>query len=70
MVDIVKIVVKYLNEPDADYAVNFGKNFLTPIFRIIISQCVDIGKEYIEKPTEFNRKALEAVKNAYSSSVW
>ncbi len=63
MVDIVKVVVKYLNEPDADYAVNFGKHFFISIFHIALSRCVDIGKEYIEKRAEFNRKALEAVKN-------
>jgi hypothetical protein len=29
LVDIVKAIVKHLDEPDADYAVNFGKNLFT-----------------------------------------
>lgn len=27
LVDVVRVVVKYMNEPDADYAVNFGTDF-------------------------------------------
>jgi hypothetical protein len=34
LVDVVKVVAKYLNEPDADYAVNFGKDFFISSFCI------------------------------------
>ena len=27
LVDVVKVLVKYMNEPDPDYAVNFGTDF-------------------------------------------
>lgn len=28
LVDVVRVLVKYMNEPDPDYAVNFGRDFL------------------------------------------
>jgi len=62
LVDVVKAIVKHLDEPDPDYAVNFGKNFLPLKFLHYFSCFVEIGKEYMDRRPEFNRKALEMVK--------
>jgi len=34
LVDVVKVIVKYLNEPDPDYADNYGKDFFISSFSI------------------------------------
>jgi len=40
LVDVVKVIVKYLNEPDPDYAVDFSKEFIISIFYIVFfSMC-------------------------------
>jgi hypothetical protein len=61
-VDVVKAIVKHLDEPDPDYAVNFGKIFLRENFLYYFSRLVEIGKEFMENRAEFNRKAFEMVK--------
>jgi hypothetical protein len=58
-VDVVKAIVKRIDEPNIDYSINQGLFFFT----ILISLCfLDIAKEYAENRTEFNNKALEMVK--------
>ncbi len=66
LVDIVKIVVKYINEPDPDYSINMGKQFLISIFYITFLCRIEIGKQYIENREEYNRKALEMAQKNYS----
>jgi hypothetical protein len=40
LVEVVKVIVKYLNEPDPDYAVDFSKEFRIFIFYIgFFSMC-------------------------------
>lgn len=61
LVEVVKAIINHIDEPDPDYAVNFGKeptkeNFL---FDYSVLFFLDIGKEYTQNRTEFNRKALE-----------
>jgi hypothetical protein len=40
LVDVIKVIVKYLNEPDPDYAVNFGKELIISItYLVFFSMC-------------------------------
>ncbi len=64
LVDLVKVIVRYLNEPDPDYAVNFGKDFMISMFYVVFTCCVDMGKEYIENREEFIRKACEIARRS------
>ena len=63
LVDVVKAIVRHLDEPDADYAVNFGKHHSRRHIHIVVLVfLLEIGKEFTQNRTEFNRKAMETLR--------
>lgn len=61
LVEVVQAIVEHIDNPDIDYSINHGQFFLFEKL-FLLKFCIDIGKEYMENRTEFNRKALEMIK--------
>ncbi len=61
--EVIKAIVKHIDEPDPLYSINFGIDFsFASILFINFSRLIEIGNEYLHNKAEFDRKALAMVK--------
>jgi hypothetical protein len=63
LVEVLKAVVKHIDEPDILRTAEFGSSLLLfpSFFLNVFDMCLEIGKEYQDDRDEFNRKALQCV---------
>jgi hypothetical protein len=62
LVNVVRTVVKYIDNPDIDYTFSFGLLFHDYFSLSSVFLFLEIGREYMENKSAFDQKALEYVR--------
>ena len=63
MVDVVRAVTEHVDKPDIDYSLSVGSLLCLSLYYLFFFVFLELGREYIDNRPEFNRKALQFVKD-------
>jgi hypothetical protein len=70
LVDVVKAVIEHIDNPDIDYSLSLRLFRFWFVYYVFSSFFLELGREYMENRSEFNRKALDFVKKYALPRVW